>query len=187
MSNTPKEVLGIFITQQEVSNMKVENIHVSDFAIQTILKTVNLVEEAQFDAVDKLVARTPDWFKLSEEEQTNKIKTVLLQETVIEYLRLNQFIKEDVTMVDVGIDKEGSVIVSAYYVEENDLLGKIQVPEMTEEELNKMEAEINIIDSSIDIVAEAEKRIQKMKEKNNVIPFKNRSKRRKEKRGFSKK
>lgn len=38
-----KEVLGIFITKNEVANLNMEHIHVSDFAIQTILKQFALL------------------------------------------------------------------------------------------------------------------------------------------------
>lgn len=181
-SNTSKEVLGIFITKQQIANMKLEHIHVSDFAIQTILKTVHLNAEAQEEIVDKLVDRTPNWRALEPEEQINKIKTVLTQETVIEYLRLNEQIRPEVDMLEVGIDVEGSIIVSAYYIEKNELTEKVlKENEMTEEQVEQLEREINILDGSINIYEEAKKKLEQMK-KDNVVPFQNRAMRRQAKR-----
>ncbi|UOE58210.1 hypothetical protein [Cytobacillus oceanisediminis] len=173
-----QEVLGIFITKQEIGNMKIDHIHVSDFALQAILKSVHLTKEAQEEIVDKLVDRTPNWVKLDTNTQVNKIKTVLTQETIIEYLRLNDYIREGVDMVEVGIDEEGSVVASVFYVEKTEVLEKVFTDEMTEEQVNQLEKEINILDGSINIYEEAKKKMEQM-DKNKVVPFMNRAARRK--------
>ncbi|WP_263117553.1 hypothetical protein [Bacillus subtilis] len=174
-TSEPKEVLGIFITKNEISNLNIEHIHVTDYAIQTILKTVRLNEEVQKEVVDKMVDRTPDFFKLSHEEQVNKIKTVLTFETVIEYLRLNDYIHEGIDMIETGIDNEGSIVVSAFYANNTEITDSIFANGMTEEEVNQMEKDFNVIDSSINIVEEAKKKMESMK---NVVPFENRATRR---------
>jgi len=164
-NNTPQEVLGIIIQEQEVGNMKINHIHVSDFAIQTILKTISLSEKAQFEAVDKLVDRTPEWTSLKQEVQMDRIKIILTQETVIEYLRYNEDIKEDVSMIETGIDEEGSIIVTAYYIQEDEATNNIlgQDP-LTEEQVNEMERSFNVVTSQINVVEEAKKRLEQMKQ-----------------------
>lgn len=174
-TSEPKEVLGIFITKNEISNLNIEHIHVTDYAIQTILKTVRLNEEVQKEVVDKMVDRTPDFFTLSHEEQVNKIKTVLTFETVIEYLRLNDYIHEGIDMIETGIDNEGSIVVSAFYADNTEITDSIFANGMTEEEVNQMEKDFNVIDSSINIIEEAKKKMKSMK---NVVPFENRATRR---------
>lgn len=172
-----KEVLGIFITKNEISNLNVEYIHVTDFAIQTILKTIRLNQEAQQEVIDKMVDRTPNYFQLDPEVQVSKIQTTLTIETVVEYLRLHEYIREGIDMIEVGIDQEGSIVVSAFYVEKTETLEKVFNEEMSEEQINELEKQVNILDGSINIYEEAKKRVEKMK-KDNVIPFQNRAARR---------
>ncbi|PFB64374.1 hypothetical protein [Bacillus cereus] len=172
-----KEVLGIFITKNEVANLNMEHIHVSDFAIQTILKTIRLTPEVQAEVIDKMVERTPGYFQLTPEEQVNKIKTTLTIETVVEYLRLHEYIREGIDMIEVGIDPEGSIIVSAFYVEQNETLDKVFRKDLTPEEIDQLEKEVNILDGQVNIYEEAKKRLDQMK-KDNVVPFQNREARR---------
>lgn len=179
-TNEPKEVLGIFVQKNEVSNLNMETIHVTDYAIQTILKTIRLNPEVQEEVIDKMVDRTPDYFNLSPEEQTNKIKTTLTIETVIEYLRLEGYIREGIDMVEVGIDEEGSLVVQAYYVAKTELTEKVFKEQMTEEQMEEYERQINILDGSMNIYEEAKKKLEQMK-KDNVIPFPNREARRRAK------
>ncbi|PFP65215.1 hypothetical protein COK00_11380 [Bacillus cereus] len=172
-----KEVLGIFITKNEVANLNMEHIHVSDFAIQTILKTIRLNPEVQAEVIDKMVERTPGYFQLDPEEQVNKIKTTLTIETVVEYLRLHEYIREGIDMIEVGIDPEGSIIVSAFYVGQDEALDKVFRKELTPEEIDQLEKEVNILDGQVNIYEEAKKRLDQMKA-DNVIPFQNRAVRR---------
>jgi len=177
VNSEQKEILGILITKNEVSNMNMEYIHVANFAIETILKTIRLNEPAQIEAVNKLVDRTPNWMELEPEEQSNKIKTVLTIETVIEYLRLENYIREGIDMIEVGIDPEGTIIVSAFYIQKDEVTDKVFKDQYTEEQINQMEKQLNVLDGSINIYEEAKKRVEKMK-KNNVVPFQNRAARR---------
>lgn len=180
-SKNQKEVLGIFITKQNVGNMNIEHIHVSDFAIQTILKTVQLSQKTQFEVVDKLVDRTPDWLSHEEEDRMVKIKAALIQETVVEYLRLTEEIREDVDMLEIGIDKEGSIIVSAYYIDKSQIPKEIiEKNKMTHEKVEQLEREINILNGSINIYEEAKKKLEQMK-KDNVVSLPNRAARRQRK------
>jgi hypothetical protein len=52
-------ISGIFISEHEISNMKMERIVVSGPAIIAILKVTQLTPEAQEEAVNNLVARSP--------------------------------------------------------------------------------------------------------------------------------
>ncbi|WP_455660789.1 hypothetical protein [Pradoshia sp.] len=172
-----KEVLGIFIQKNDIANMGLETIHVTDFAIQTILKTIKLLPEVQEEVVDKLVDRTPNWGTLESDEQLDKIKTALTYETVIEYLRLENYIREDADMIEVAVDEEGSIVVSVYYVAKTDETAKLFKDEMSEEQINQLENQMNQVHAfdMDNILEEAKKRLEK---KNNVIPFANRAARR---------
>ncbi|MEX3713411.1 hypothetical protein ABFV99_13485 [Cytobacillus horneckiae] len=178
MTNTKnqKEVLGIIITKKEISNMNVEHIHVTDFAIQTILQSIHLNPEVQEEAIDRMVDRTPDYFTLEPEEQVDKIKIALTYETVIEYLRLNDYIRDEVNMLETGIDEEGTIVVTAFYIKDTDLTKEVFKDELTEEQELQLEKQMNILDGSINIYEEAKKRLETMK--NTVVPFQNRAQRR---------
>lgn len=123
-----------------------------------------------------MVERTPGYFQLTPEEQVNKIKTTLTIETVVEYLRLHEYIREGIDMIEVGIDQEGSVIVSAFYVGQDETLDKVFRKELTPEEIDQLE-KVNILDGQVNIYEEAKKRLDQMKA-DNVIPFQNRAARR---------
>lgn len=175
------EVLGIFITKNKISNLDVEYIHVTDFAIQTILKSIRLTGEAQEEVIDKMVNRTTGYFQLTPEEQVDKIKTTLTMETVIEYLRLNEYIRVGIDMVEAGIDEEGSIVVTAYYVEKTEELEKVFGEDMSEEEIDELERQVNILDGSMNIYEEAKKKLEQINA-NKVVPFQNRAARRNAKR-----
>lgn len=165
------EILGIIITKETVGNMNLEHIHVSNGAIQLILKSIKLNEEAQLEIVDKLVDRSPNWSTLSQEEQINKIKTILTQETVIEYLRFNGDIRQDVNMLEAGIDKEGSIIVTAFYIKDDEQIEKVLYPELTEEQVNAMEREINILSNDMNLLEVAQKQLNEKIQKGEIIDF----------------
>lgn len=169
------EYLGIFLTKQEIANMQLEHIHVPDYGVHQILKTVNLTAESQQEVIDTLVDRTPHWMKLSDEERTNKMKIVLAQETVVEYLRLNEMVRQEADMLEVGIDEEGTIVVSVYYIEKNEEVDNA-LKKPSQEEIARLEREVNILDGRMDLVEEAKKRLEKKQGK--VIPL-NRAARRK--------
>src|SRR5690606_7340150 len=86
MSNQEKELQqieikqyeeGIFMTEHEMANMKMERFVVSNAAIIEILKKVQLTKQEQEEAVDMLVHRTPEWNDLETDDQIQRIKSVL--------------------------------------------------------------------------------------------------------------
>ena len=170
-ASTNPEVLGIIITKDTVGNMNLEHIHVSDGAIQLILKSIKLNEDAQFEIIDKLVDRTPNWAALSQDEQINKIKTILTQETVIEYLRFNGDIRENVNMLEAGIDEEGSIVITAYYIQEDEQIKHALQSELTKDQVDAMEREINILSGNTNLLDAARKQLDEKMKKGELIDF----------------
>lgn len=165
---------GIKVTKQDVSNMRIEHFNISTEIVQAIVQQLKLTEEAQNEVVDKLVDRTPEWMDLESEEQTNKIKAALIEETIIEFLRLNEYVRKDVEMIDIGISDDLSILASAFYIKHDKTVEKELKQNMSKEELDKLENQINILDGSINIIEEAKKKLNKQ----NAVPFKNRKARR---------
>lgn len=182
LTPTASEVLGIIITKESIGNMDLEHIHVSDGAIQLILKSIRLNQDTQNEIVDKLVDRSPNWASLTQEEQIDKIKTILTQETVIEYLRLNGDIRENVNMLETGIDQEGSIVITAFYIHEDEKVKQVLHPELTKEQVDAMEREINILSNDMNLLEVAQKRLEEKIQKGEIIDFskarKNRAQRR---------
>jgi hypothetical protein len=157
-----EEVTGIIITKDRVSNMDMERIMVAGFAVVDILQRTRLSQSAQEEAVDRLVDRTPNFLKLKEEERVEKIKAVLIQETVIEYLRHEGIIREKVDMVDSGVDEEGSVVVTAYYTHVSREIRRALKKQYDEDQMRKAEAAINILQGDDKLVDLAAARLRKM-------------------------
>jgi hypothetical protein len=112
-----KEYPGIFKSSEKVFNMDIDTFVVSGFAIENILKVTEIPRERQLEAIDKLVARTPDYLDLEPEDAYGKIKVALTQETVIAYLEHEGQVdtsKRDV-MYECGIDQEGSIQLKVFY------------------------------------------------------------------------
>ena len=168
---TTPEVLGIIITKDTVGNMNLEHIHVSDGAIQLILRSIKLNEDAQLEIIDKLVDRSPNWTSLSQDEQMNKIKTILTQETVIEYLRFNGDIRENVNMLEAGIDEEGSIVITAYYIQEDEQIKHALQSELTKDQVDAMEREINILSGNTNLLDAARKQLDEKMKKGELIDF----------------
>ncbi|MEK1828890.1 hypothetical protein AAAC51_07015 [Priestia megaterium] len=135
--------------------MNIEYIHVSEEAVEPILKSVQLVEKSQQEAVDKMIDRTPNYFELDSKEQVAKIKMVLTTETIVEYLRLHDYIKKDVDMLEIGINDEGTTIVSAFYVEKGELENEVFKDQMSEKDVEELERQYNALDGSVNIYEEA--------------------------------
>lgn len=171
LTSPTSEILGIVITKETVGNMNLEHIHVSDGAIQLILKSIRLNEETQMEIVDKLVDRSPNWVSLSQDVQLNKIKTILTQETVIEYLRFNGDIRENVNMLETGIDEEGSIVITAYYIQEDEQIKEALYSQLTEEQLEAMEREINILSNDMNLIEVARKQLNEKIQKGEIIDF----------------
>jgi hypothetical protein len=144
------DVSGIFITEHDISNMKMERILVSNPAILKILELIKLPKKDQEDAVDNLVSRTPDWMDLEPEVQIQKIKVVLTTETILYYLTGIETIRKDCDLVEVGVDEEGSVVVYAYYVD----MSRVQRREMIKKTSKKDKEKIKATASELDRLAE---------------------------------
>lgn len=174
---------GVQVETSDVSNMTMDKITVPQAAAAAILKTIHLTEEAQHDAMDKLLNRTPNYHELSTEEATEKIKVMLTMETVVEFLRLGEYIPPSVDMIEVGIDGEGSIVVTSYDVKQDETTEKLFEGSISEEEVENLERAVNLFDTDLNIFEEAKKRVEK---KGKVLPFQNREQRREaKKRGVS--
>jgi len=160
-------ISGIFVSEHQMSNMKMERIVVSDPAIKAILKVTQLSQAAQEEAVNLLVARTPEWLDIEPEEQIAKIKAVLTQESVIEYLKVQGTIRSTCDMVEVGIDIEGSIIIEAFYTSLNREQRRLINKSVTKDQKEKMKEAMNIFsgfddkDNLIDLAAKKLERMQK--------------------------
>jgi hypothetical protein len=170
------EVVGIVITKETIANMEKERILVADFAIVDILQRTKLSQKAQEDAVDRLVDRTLNWMKLKEEVRIDKIKTVLTEETVIEYLRHEGIIRKDADMVEAGVDKEGSIVVTVFYTKVPRAIRRAIAKETNEKKVREMETTLNILDQDMDLVQAAAAKLASLKQPQKVVPFKPRRK-----------
>ena len=156
-------VSGIFIAEYQMNNMKLERIVVSNPAILAILKVTQLSKEAQEEAVMQLVARTPEWLSIEPEEQIARIKAVLTQESIIEFLKEKEVIRKDCDVVETGIDIEGSVVIEAYYTQLNREQRRAIDKSMSEQEKEKLAEAVNILsgnDNLVDLAAAKLKKIQ---------------------------
>lgn len=154
---------GIFIAEYEIGNMILERIVVSNPAILAILKVTKLSLEAQEEAVFALVDRVEQWHSLEGEEQVDHIKAVLTQETIIEYLRSKDIIRDKCTMVQAGIDPEGSIVIEAYYVQMNREQRRLIEKTMTEKQKKEISEAVNILSGNDKIIDLATKKLEKLK------------------------
>lgn len=157
------EVPGIYLSEHQMNNMKMERIVVSNPAIIKILEGTQLSEKAQEEAVNDLVDRTEDWLDMENEDQIAKIKVVLTQESVVEFLRHQGTIRDKVDVLQVGIDDEGSVVIEAYYTSLNREQRRAAEKAMSEEDKRRMEKAVNILGSNDNLVDLAQKKMEKLK------------------------
>lgn len=163
-----EQVSGVFVSEHEMNNMKMERIVISNPAIIEVLKLVKLPKEDQEEAVDNLVARTPSWEDLDDEDQLNRIKAVLTQETCLYYLQAIETIRPSVDFVEVGVDEEGSIVVYAYYTsnrQQRRNLGK----NVSKEEAQRIFDEANIL-GGLNITELAQRKMAAMKVKPKMKP-----------------
>lgn len=118
--------LPVFKTVEEYANMTKERFVVPQNVIVEILKDYTLSEELQKKAVNKMVDRTPHFLDLTEEERLNEIKSVLTLESVAYYLYDMNMIEEHCNMYENGFDKEGNIVLDAFYVNEEFELNKLK-------------------------------------------------------------
>lgn len=154
---------GIFIAEYDMNNMKLERIVVSGPAIIAILKVTQLSQVAQEEAVNALVDRTPEWDDIEPEIQIERIKAVLTQESVIEYLVAKDVIRKKCDMVQTGIDEEGSIVIEAYYTQLNREQRRMIDKTLSPEKKEQMAEAVNILSGQDNIVELAAKKLEKMK------------------------
>lgn len=153
---------GIFVSEHKMNNMDMHRIVVCDAAIQTILSVTRLSVEAQEDAVNKLVDRTPEWLDLEEVDRYNRIKSVLTQETVLEYLIYQEAVTNKVDTVELGVDEEGSIVICAYYTNMNREQRRAKKKQYSQTELEAMERAVNLFESNDNLVDLAKKKLEKL-------------------------
>jgi hypothetical protein len=160
---------GIFIAEYDMANMKMERIVVSNPAILAILKVVKLPEAAQEKAVYDLVDRTPEWNKLDTEVQVAKIKAILTQESVIEFLKAKEVIRPKCDVVQTGIDIEGSIVIEAYYVSLNREQRRLIDKTHSEAEKQRLAEAVNIMGSNDNLIDMAKARMEKLAKEGKVV------------------
>lgn len=116
-----KNNLPVFKSVSTFENMRKERFVVPQATSFEITQKAVLKEDKQKETVHKLVDRTPHWLELSEEEQKDEIKAVLLLQTVAEYLYSTNHITDDCTMFENGFDKDGNVVLDAFYIKDSKL------------------------------------------------------------------
>lgn len=117
--------IPVFKTTQKHANMTIDKFVVPQNMTMQIINDFDLDKGIQSDAINKLVDRTPNWLDLSEEDQKNEIKATLTLETVANYLYHMDFITDKCDMYENGFDKDGNVVLDAFYVENGKTLAEI--------------------------------------------------------------
>ena len=179
MEESMEEVPGIFITKETISNMEMERILVAGFAVLDILQRTRLSQAAQEETIDKLVDRTPNFIKLKTEVRMDKIKAALTEETVVEYLRHEGIIRKNVDMVEVGIDEEGSIVVTAFYTHVSREIRRAIKKQFDADMMAKAEQAVNILSGDNNLVDLAAARLKKLQEQGKNKKFTPKFKRRK--------
>jgi hypothetical protein len=156
---------GIFIAEYEMNNMKMERIVVSGPAIMAILGCTQLSQQAQEEAVFALVDRSQEWNDVEPDIQLERIKAVLTQESVIEYLKSVEVIRSKCDMIQTGIDVEGSIVIEAYYTQLNREQRRAIDKSMSEEKKKDMAAAVNILSGNDNLVDLAAAKLKRMQEK----------------------
>lgn len=116
-----EEKLPIFKSVDNHGNMRRERFVVPQAASYEITQQAVLTEESQKIVVEKLVDRTPHWLDLEPKEQKDEIKAALLLNTVAYFLYNKGYITEDCDMYENGFDKDGNVVLDAFYIKETKL------------------------------------------------------------------
>jgi len=110
--------LPIFRTSEMLANMKKERFVVPQPTSLFVCEHYMLNEESRIRTVNKLVDRTPAWLEYSQEEQIEEIKAALILQTVAEYLYAKNYIQSTCTMFENGFDKDGNIVLDAFYVKD---------------------------------------------------------------------
>lgn len=142
--------LQLFKSETQFSNMVIEHFVIPPQSSYAMTQHYRLEEELQQQAVLGLVDRTKNWLELDDAVQIERIKAVLLLETVAHYLYEEGTIREDCDLYENGFDTDGNILLDVYYVE--DTLG-----------LNEVEAAVQTAKKN---------RAARRSGKNNVVPMK---------------
>ena len=110
--------LPIFRTSETLANMKKDRFVVPQPTSLFVCENYVLNEESRIRTVNKLVDRTPAWLNYSQEEQIEEIKAALILQTVAEYLYAKNYIQSTCTMFENGFDKDGNIVLDAFYVKD---------------------------------------------------------------------
>lgn len=116
-----KEAMPVFKSSSTLANMKKDTFVVPQATTFEICQNFLLTEEVQKQTTNKLVDRTPHWLDLSDKEQVEEIKAALVLQTVAEYLYKEEYISDKCTMFENGFDKDGNVVLDAFYVKDNEM------------------------------------------------------------------
>lgn len=138
----------IFRSSDTFSNMRKERFVVPQPTTLLICNEAVLTKEKQKETVRKLVDRRPDWLDLTDEEQKEEIKAVLVLQTVAEYLYAKGYIQSDCTMFENGFDAEGNVVLDAFYVKDTSTLRGIKRQMKKKEEEAKKEKTTSFVSLS---------------------------------------
>lgn len=110
--------LPIFRTRDNFGNMRKDRFVIPQPTTLFVCENYVLKEDSQKNTVIKLVDRTPDWLNIEESEQLEAIKAALVLQTVAEYLRAKNMIQENCSMFENGFDKDGNIVLDAFYVKD---------------------------------------------------------------------
>lgn len=119
--------LPVFKSSQEMANMTIDTFIVPQASFYEMKERFVLPRDFQSKVIEKLVDETPNWLDLEEEEQVAEIKMKLILETVAQYLYAHDYISENCTMYDNGFDKNGNVMLNAFYVKDTEKGQAVQV------------------------------------------------------------
>lgn len=111
-----KNDLPIFRSSDTFSNMRKERFVVPQQSSFFICNNFVLSDESQKTTVNKLVDRTPNWLQLEDVEQKEAIKATLVLQTIAEYLYKEGYITKDCDMYENGYDKDGNIVLDAFYI-----------------------------------------------------------------------
>lgn len=152
---------AIFKTQQQISNMRIEEIVVPEATVQVMLSQKKLTAAGQKQAIYDLVDRTPGWLNLEQEEQEVRILAALTQETIIYLLRESGEITDKCDFYESEIDEEGSVKVRAFYTEVNRQMRRALKKQTAEERARqaRMDQAVNILSQNQHIMDLAKQRM----------------------------
>lgn len=107
------ENFKIYVSHHKIKNLQVKEIVVPQNVSLEIVNSYPLERSLQSEAINELVDRTPNWLKMKQEDQLQKIKILLTQESVVYYLNSKGMLA-DAEEYSSGIDEAGSIVIRAF-------------------------------------------------------------------------